>query len=402
MPSIACQWVTVLGATGSIGCSTLDVLARHPERFRVFALTAHRQIEKLAQQCWQCQPVCVVVHDELAAQDLQERLQGHPEPPEILVGAQGLDAVVTDGRVTTVVAAIVGAAGLRPTLAAVRAGKRILLANKESLVMAGGLFMSAVRRHSALLLPVDSEHNAIFQCLPPECADLTAAGVRRLLLTGSGGPFRTLPVAQLPFVTPEQACCHPNWSMGKKISVDSATMMNKGLEYIEACWLFGASPEQIRVLLHPQSIVHSMVEYCDGSVLAQMGQPDMRTPIANCLSWPERIVSGAPHLDFLQLGALEFAEPDLQRFPSLALAQAAMQDGGTAPAALNAANEVAVEAFLDTRLGFTQIPQVVEQVMQSWNNHEPEDLDAVYAADQLARGMAVQQLQRLAEQRGAR
>ncbi len=389
------QRVTVLGSTGSIGVNTLDVLGQHPERFEVFALTAHQQIDKLIEQCQRFNPIVAVVPHAQAAQKLQTALDAAGSPTQILLGEEGLCSVASDGAVDTVVAAIVGGAGLRPTMAAVNAGKRLLLANKEALVMAGALFMQAAQRSGAQVLPVDSEHNAIFQCLPHPLGSLHQAGVRRILLTGSGGPFRLLPLEQLPQVSAEQACKHPNWAMGRKISVDSATMMNKGLEFIEACWLFNARPSEISVLLHPQSIIHSMVEYQDGSVLAQMGQPDMRTPIAHCLAWPQRLTSGVAGLDFLTLGALEFSSPCEQRYPALALAKAAMGEGGLAPAALNAANEIAVDAFLSGQINFVQIAQLVDGVMQSWRNSEPGALEEVYAADLSARDAALRQLSKL-------
>lgn len=390
------QRVTVLGSTGSIGVSTLDVIGRHPEKFAVFALTAHSQVDVLLRQCQLFKPVYAVITDESQAVVLRRQLADLRLKTEVLIGIDGLLAVASASEVDVLVAAIVGAAGLMPTMAAVKAGKRVLLANKESLVMAGRLFMREVELSSARLLPVDSEHNAIFQCLPAHFTSLDQAGIKRILLTGSGGPFRTANLADLDRVTPDQACAHPNWSMGRKISVDSATMMNKGLEYIEACWLFGARPEQIEVILHPQSIVHSMVEYVDGSVLAQMGVPDMRTPIAHCLAWPDRLASGAESLDFLTLGALEFSRPEAARFPCLGLAVASMLAGGTAPAALNAANEVAVDAFLNRRIGFVQIAHVVDGVMQAWHNSEPVALADVEAADREARELALNQIQRLA------
>jgi 1-deoxy-D-xylulose-5-phosphate reductoisomerase len=389
------QRITVLGSTGSIGVNTLEVLALHPDRFEVFALTAHQQIDKLISQCVRFAPKFAVVPGDAAAHTLKAALLAAKCPTEILVGEAGLCCAASDAAVDTVVAAIVGGAGLKPTMAAVLAGKRILLANKEALVMAGSLFMQAAAHCKAQVLPVDSEHNAIFQCLPVGCKSLLDAGVKRILLTGSGGPFRQMPIEQLPFVTAEQACKHPNWAMGRKISVDSATMMNKGLEFIEACWLFNARPREIDLLLHPQSIIHSMVEYLDGSVLAQMGQPDMRTPIAHCLAWPQRLASGVTGLDFLALGALEFAAPCERRYPSLALAKAAMSDGGLAPAALNAANEIAVEAFLQGQINFVQISELVDEVMQSWQNTEPSALDEVYAADQSARAGALRHLSQM-------
>jgi len=343
--------VAILGSTGSIGVSTLDVLQRHADRFQVVALTAHRDVETLFQQCLIHEPAYAVMADLDCAGMLRDRLQSAGRSVEVLAGAVGLERVAALPEVGYVMAAIVGAAGLLPTLAAARAGKRVLLANKEALVMAGPLFMAAVREHGAELLPIDSEHNAIFQCLPPAFTTegLDRLGIRRILLTGSGGPFRVTPLDQLPDVTPEQACAHPNWRMGRKISVDSATMMNKGLEVIEAHWLFGAAPERIEVVIHPQSVIHSMVEYQDGSVLAQLGHPDMRTPIAHALAWPRRLTSGVAFLDFTQMAKLEFQAPDFARFPCLKLAFAALAEGGTTPAILNAANEIAVQAFLDQK-----------------------------------------------------
>ena len=379
--------VTILGSTGSIGVNTLDVLARHPDRFRVVALTANHNSEALLEQCRLYQPQFAVMADPVAAEQLQTRLRAASQPVEVLAGAAGLERVAALPEVRHVMAAIVGAAGLLPTLAAARAGKRVLLANKETLVMAGPLFMAAVREHGAELLPIDSEHNAIFQCLPPGFANagLEAAGVRRILLTGSGGPFRTTPLEQLAEVTPDQACAHPNWKMGRKISVDSATLMNKGLEIIEAHWLFAAPPEQIEVVVHPQSVIHSMVEYMDGSVLAQLGHPDMRTPIAHALAWPQRLASGATFLDFTQLSKLEFQAPDFGRFPGLQLAFAALETGGTAPAILNAANEIAVQAFLERRVRFTAIPAVVEWALERVAVSVVETLTTILAADAAAR-----------------
>ena len=379
--------VTILGSTGSIGVNTLDVLARHPDRFRVVALTANHNSEALLEQCRLYQPQFAVMADPVAAEQLQTRLRAASQPVEVLAGAAGLERVAALPEVRHVMAAIVGAAGLLPTLAAARAGKRVLLANKKALVMAGPLFMAAVREHGAELLPIDSEHNAIFQCLPPGFANagLEAAGVRRILLTGSGGPFRTTPLEQLAEVTPDQACAHPNWKMGRKISVDSATLMNKGLEIIEAHWLFAAPPEQIEVVVHPQSVIHSMVEYMDGSVLAQLGHPDMRTPIAHALAWPQRLASGATFLDFTQLSKLEFQAPDFGRFPGLQLAFAALETGGTAPAILNAANEIAVQAFLERRVRFTAIPAVVEWALERVAVSVVETLTTILAADAAAR-----------------
>ena len=385
-----CIGVAILGSTGSIGVSTLDVLRRHPDRFRVAALTAHRDVEALFQQCLMHEPDVAVLADTAAAERLRERLRVAGQSVEVLAGVSGLERAATLPEVAYVMAAIVGAAGLPPTLAAARAGKRVLLANKEALVMAGPLFMAAIRQHGAELLPIDSEHNALFQCLPADFASigLAAAGVRRLLLTGSGGPFRTAPLAQLADATPEQACAHPNWNMGRKISVDSATMMNKGLEVIEAHWLFEAPTATIEVVVHPQSVIHSMVEYRDGSVLAQLGNPDMRTPIAHALAWPRRLASGVTFLDFARLGKLEFQAPDFARFPCLRLAFAALEAGGTAPAVLNAANEVAVQAFLDRRIRFTDIAAVVEHALERVPTSAAEELAAILDGDLQARTVA--------------
>ncbi|MBL8260611.1 MAG: 1-deoxy-D-xylulose-5-phosphate reductoisomerase [Candidatus Competibacteraceae bacterium] len=382
--------VTVLGSTGSIGVSTLDVLQRHPDRFRVVALTAQRNVDGLLQQCLACRPTFAAMADPQAAQRLRDRLRALDAPTEVLAGAAGLQRVAALPESDYVMAAIVGAAGLLPTLAAARAGKRVLLANKEALVMAGALFVAAVREGGATLLPIDSEHNAIFQCLPPgfDGADGRRSGVRRILLTGSGGPFRATALERLPEMTPDQACAHPNWSMGRKISVDSATMMNKGLEVIEAHWLFGVASERIEVVVHPQSVVHSMVEYEDGSVLAQLGNPDMRTPIAHALAWPQRLASGAAFLDFFRLSPLEFQAPDLQRFPCLRLAFAALAAGGTAPAILNAANEVAVRAFLERRLRFTEIARLVEHVQERVAHGAADTLERILEDDALARAAA--------------
>ena len=385
------QNVAILGATGSIGSSTLDVIARHPSRFRVAALTAHRQVDELAELCRQHRPDYACVADAERAPLLRERLAAARVDCEVLAGEAGLVEVASLPGVDCVMAAIVGAAGLRATLAAARAGKKLLLANKEALVVAGPVFMETVRASGAMLLPIDSEHNAIFQCLPPFAAgDLAAKGIRRILLTGSGGPFRARTRADLHRVTPEEACAHPNWVMGRKISVDSATMMNKGLEIIEAHWLFGANPEQIQVVVHPQSVVHSMVEYADGSVIAQLGHPDMRTPIAQALAYPERIEAGVPSLDPFRIGALSFERPDFERFPALGLAYAALRSGGAAPAALNAANEVAVAAFLEGRLPFLHITTVIEETLASASAKSPATLEEVLAADANARGQAKQ------------
>jgi 1-deoxy-D-xylulose-5-phosphate reductoisomerase len=392
--------VTILGATGSIGISTLDVLARHPERYQVFALTADRKWQLMALQCLQHQPRYAVMKDAEAAQALAAELRQRGSATEVLQGSQALAEVASHADTHTVMAAIVGAAGLLPTLAAVKAGKKVLLANKEALVMAGGLFMAAVAESNAVLLPIDSEHNAIFQCLPSHRPDylqagLKSCGVRKILLTASGGPFRNTPLTELKTVTPEQACAHPNWSMGQKISVDSASMLNKGLELIEACWLFNARPEQIEVVIHPQSVIHSMVEYIDGSVLAQLGNPDMRTPIAHALAWPARIESGVSSLDLIQSARLDFSAPDYQRFPCLALAQAAAKAAGTAPTILNAANEVAVAAFLARSLRFDQIAGVIEQSLLAMSAIEPESLEHVQAVDAEVRSLAARIMARL-------
>lgn len=381
--------VTILGATGTIGVNTLDVIARHPDKFSVVALTAHSQVDRLAAQCIKFKPRYAVMVDENAAQQLQLRLQQTCPDVQVLSGEAGLLHVAADAATDYVMAAIVGAAGLKPTLAAARAGKRILLANKEALVMSGQLFMDEVRQHGAQLLPIDSEHNAIFQCLPAnDHINTSRAGIKRFLLTGSGGPFRTLPLEQLATVTPEQAIAHPNWTMGKKISVDSASMMNKGLEIIEACWLFDIPVEKIEVVIHPQSIIHSMVEYADGSVLAQLGQPDMRTPIAYALAWPERIESGVKPLNMFDVAHLDFSRPDMTRYPCLALAQQAAQSGGTATTTLNAANEIAVEEFLKRKIGFTDIAKTVEHVLAQCRATTASSLKVILDADQQARWAA--------------
>jgi 1-deoxy-D-xylulose-5-phosphate reductoisomerase len=385
--------VAVLGSTGSIGESTLDVLARHPDRFKLIALGANRNVGKLSEQVLRWRPPYAVLADESAARELVQMLGGKVPETRILAGADGLVEVAQLPETDCVMAAIVGAAGLRSTLAAARAGKRLLLANKESLVMAGPLLMSAVRSSGATLLPIDSEHNAIFQCMPPQARTGEAApGVRRVLLTASGGPFRDTPREALASVTPEAACAHPNWVMGRKISVDSATLMNKGLELIEACFLFGLPPAQVDIVVHPQSIVHSMVEYLDGSVLAQLGSPDMRTPIAYALAWPERIASGVDFLDLIRAGRLDFRAPDTDKFRCLALAQAAAEAGGLQPAILNAANEVAVQAFLDRRLNFIGIAAVIEAVITKSTGGRIGGLDDVLAADAQARQLAREEL----------
>jgi len=389
------QLITVLGATGSIGLSTLDVIARHPDRFQVFALSGFTRLSELLALCIKHSPRFAVVPEVAAARTLQDDLRAAGLSTRVLVGEEGLCQVASDPEVDAVMAAIVGAAGLRPTLAAVEAGKKILLANKEALVMSGALFMQAVRKSGSVLLPIDSEHNAIFQCMPRDFArGLGQVGVRRILLTASGGPFRQTPLAELVHVTPEQACAHPNWSMGRKISVDSASMMNKGLELIEACWLFDAKPSQVEVVIHSQSVIHSLVDYIDGSVLAQLGNPDMRTPIANALAWPARIDSGVAPLDLFAIGRLDFQAPDEERFPCLRLARQAAEAGDSAPAMLNAANEVAVAAFLDGRVRYLEIASIIEEVL----NLEPvvavNDLEAVFTADAKARVLSEQWLSR--------
>ena len=383
------QGVCILGATGSIGRSTLDVLRRYPQRWRVESMGAYRDVEGMLAASREFRPKVVAMGDPDAAAALLARLAAEKLSVEVLAGPEGLEVIAADSASSIVVAAIVGAAGLRSALAAVQSGKRVLLANKEALVMSGALFMDQVRLHGATLLPLDSEHNALFQCLPrPDAVSYPELGVRELILTASGGPFRSRGADTLRDVTPEEACAHPNWSMGRKISVDSATLMNKGLEVIEARWLFDVPPARIRVLVHPQSIVHSMVSYTDGSVLAQMGQPDMRTPIAHALTWPERIESGVAPLDLVEAATLQFEHPDLVRFPCLRLAFDVLEKGGTAPAILNAANEVAVEGFLDRRMRFTQIPALIEAVLERSELVDAHSLDVVFAADQQARILA--------------
>jgi len=378
--------VAILGSTGSIGVSTLDVLARHPHRYRVAALTANTQVERLAEQCLRFRPEVAAMLDAAAAAELRRRLRAAGANIEVLAGEAGLAAVGAWRGADIVMAAIVGAAGLAPTLGAVRAGKRVLLANKEPLVMSGHIIMREARAAGAELLPIDSEHNAIFQCMPAGYrAGVRDPGVRRIFLTGSGGPFRATPAGELERVTPEQACAHPRWNMGPKISVDSATLMNKGLELIEACRLFDVTPDQVEVVIHPQSVIHSLVEYADGSVLAQLGNPDMRTPIAHALAWPERIESGSRALDLFEIARLDFEPPDTERFPCLRLAEAAARAGGTTPTILNAANEVAVHAFLGREIAFTDIPRVIEHTLAAVIKSDETELDTILADDRRAR-----------------
>lgn len=382
--------IAILGSTGSIGVNTLDVIRAHPDRFKVTALTAGKQIDRLAQQCAEFKPAIAVVSDADGAARLEKLLCAQKINTQVLYGPQALVSAVTESGCDTVMAAIVGAAGLVPTLAAARAGKRVLLANKEALVMSGNLFMQAMKQGGGELLPIDSEHNAIFQCLPAQFSKMPnpSLGVEELWLTASGGPFRSTPLEQLEAITPEQACAHPNWVMGRKISVDSATMMNKGLEVIEAFWLFGLPLEKIKVLIHPQSVVHSMVRYRDGSVIAQLGQPDMRTPIAYGLAWPERIEAGVAPLSLTQLAALSFNEPDLVRFPCLSLAFAAAKVGGTAPTVLNAANEIAVAAFLDEGMPYLRIPLIVEKVLNLMPVVNADSIECILDIDAQARKAA--------------
>lgn len=381
--------VTILGSTGSIGDSTLDVIARHPDRFEAFALTANNNVEKMLAQCVRFQPRFAVLLNPDSAERLATAIKEKGIKTEVLSGIEALERVASLPEVDAVMAAIVGAAGIRPTFAAARTGKLVLLANKETLVMAGRIFMDLVKANNATLLPIDSEHNAIYQSLPQQFnGNLVTAGISRILLTASGGPFRSVPIETLQDVTPEQACKHPNWSMGQKISVDSATMMNKGLEVIEAHWLFNAPPDKIQVVIHPQSVIHSMVAYVDGSVIAQLGNPDMRTPIAHAMGFPERIDSGVSALDMFQVGQLNFEAPDFEKFPCLRLAYQALAAGGNMPAVLNAANEVAVASFLDRRMKFTAIPSMIAHVMQAVPQQEMLTLEDVLKTDTLARNQA--------------
>jgi len=388
--------VAVLGSTGSIGQSTLDVLARHPDRFRIVALAANRNVERLVEQCGEFRPDYASLADAERCAELERRLREAGLPTRVLSGPSGIEQLAALPEAQYVMAAIVGAAGLRSTLAAATSGKRLLLANKESIIISGRLLLEAAERSGAQLIPIDSEHNAIFQCLPNGGAlGVPPAGVRRILLTASGGPFRDWSAAALHDATPDQACAHPNWSMGRKISVDSATLMNKGLELIEAGLLFGLPPDRIEVVIHRQSVVHSLVEYVDGSVLAQLGSPDMRTPIAQALAWPHRLDAGVQFLDLLQVARLDFEPPDFGRFPCLGLALDAARAGGEMPAVLNAANEVAVQAFLDGRLNFGGIARVIGEVMNSWNGVGGDgSLEAVLGADARARALAAEVMSR--------
>ena len=378
--------ICILGATGSIGVNTLDVANRYPEKYKIIALSANSQVDRLVEQCELYNPEYAVMASVSAAEELSIKLKAKNSSVQVLAGIEGLETIASLPQVDYVMAAIVGAAGLKPTLAAARAGKRILLANKEALVMSGQIFMDEVKKNNAELLPIDSEHNAIFQCMPKNYENgLKESGITKILLTGSGGPFRTKVLSELQNVTPDEACAHPNWSMGRKISVDSATMMNKGLELIEACWLFNTTPDDIQIIVHPQSVVHSMVQYSDGSVLAQLGQPDMRTPIAHALAWPERIESGVENLDFFSTAKFEFEAPDYERFPCLRLAEESIRKGGTAPAILNAANEVAVASFLDNELKFTDIAYIVEQTLNNLSSRPALSLTEILEDDLAAR-----------------
>ncbi|MDH5302327.1 MAG: 1-deoxy-D-xylulose-5-phosphate reductoisomerase [Gammaproteobacteria bacterium] len=389
--------VTVLGSTGSIGVSTLDVIARHTDKYRVVALTANTQVEKLAEQCQAFNPAYAVMTSADHAQQLRNRLRTLGlSDIEVLSGESGLKHVSSLPEVNYVMAAIVGAAGLAPTLAAASSGKRVLLANKEALVMSGRLFMDEIEKNGAELLPIDSEHNAIFQCMPPRMTgNLAGMGINKILLTASGGPFRDRDISTLDAVTPAEAVAHPNWSMGRKISVDSATMMNKGLEVIEAHWLFNAHADQIEVVVHPQSVIHSMVQYTDGSVLAQLGNPDMRTPIAHAMAWPERMSSGVADLDIFKVARLDFRPADFARFPCLRLAYESLRAGGTASTVLNAANEIAVDAFLNETIRFTDIPKVIEQTLADVPVTDADNLERILGADQRARMIALEHIARL-------
>ncbi|MGI9269871.1 MAG: 1-deoxy-D-xylulose-5-phosphate reductoisomerase [Porticoccus sp.] len=383
------QKITVLGATGSIGVSALSVVSQHPDKFKIFALSCNVRVAELAIQCKQFKPSFAVVSDTSMAIELKELIKASSPETVVLEGADGLDKIASDKSVDTVIAAIVGSAGLLPTLEAAKAGKKILLANKEALVMAGSLLMNAVNSSNGALLPIDSEHNAIFQCLPHDYACSKESGINKILLTASGGPFRTRDLNSMSTITVDEACSHPNWKMGKKISVDSATMMNKGLELIEACWLFSLTPDQIEVVVHPQSIVHSMVEYLDGSILAQLGNPDMRTPIAHALAWPQRISSGVNSLDIISSMRLDFESPNLKKFPCLSLAIKAAKAGGSAPITLNASNEIAVEAFLNKEIMFSEIAKIVALTLKKTTLTNPASLEAIQICDKKSREMTL-------------
>ena len=401
MSTCATKNLTILGSTGSIGVSTLDVIRRHPRRFRVVALCAHRQIDRLFDQCIEFNPRYAVVGDQTLARDLTRRLRAASCTTMVESGPDALVRMAELPEVDTVMAAIVGAAGLPSALTAAMAGKKVLLANKEALVMAGAVFMRAVRDSGAQLLPIDSEHNAIFQSLPADYrGDRSSSGVCSLLLTASGGPFRKTPLDELVRVTPDQACAHPNWVMGRKISVDSATMMNKGLEMIEAHWLFNVPAERIQVVIHPQSVIHSLVQYVDGSVIGELGNPDMRTPIAHALAYPERIEAGVAALDLFKIASLNFERPDFERFPCLSLAYRALREGESAPAVLNAANEVAVQSFLDGKIGFTDIPRIITSVMDLVAPVQIMSLTDVLAVDASARLVAEQCIAHLDQRSG--
>ena len=390
------QGITILGSTGSVGCSTLDVISRHPERFRVIALTAHRDVEKLAEQCHVFKASFAVIGDPDYAGQLKMELESRSCQTKVLAGKEGLLEVVSLAETDAVMAAIVGAAGLEPSLHAAQCGKRLMLANKESMVIAGELFARATAQSGAVIIPVDSEHNALFQALPADFnGNLEACGVEKLVLTASGGPFLDTSLEDLAGITPEQACNHPNWDMGRKISVDSATLINKGLEVIEARWLFNARPDQISVLVHPQSIVHSMVSYRDGSVIAQLGMPDMRTPIAHALAWPERIEAGVERLHLPDMSRLEFREPDLERFPGLGLAFKVLESGGNSPVIMNAANECAVQAFLERKIAFRAIPELVEQALQIADWEPISSLQDVLDSDRTGRELTQREIQKM-------
>ena len=387
-PANSRQFISLLGSTGSIGRSTLDVVERHPERYGIHALSAHTSVDKLFEQCKRYRPNVAVLATEVEAQRLRKLIANTDLATEVESGAAALEQIASDSSVDIVVAAIVGAAGLLSTLAAAASGKRLLLANKESLVMSGDLLMSAARQSGALIMPVDSEHNAIFQSLPAGKTGVSTVGIEKILLTASGGPLRNCTLEELRVVSPQQALKHPNWSMGPKISIDSATLMNKGLEVIEACQLFSVGPDDIQVVVHPESIIHSMVSYADGSVIAQMGRPDMRTPIAHALAWPERIHSGVEALDFMEVAGLHFEKPDTNRFPLLRLAFDAQRHGGTAPAILNAANEIAVDAFLNGDVAFLQLSEIVEKTLEHAKISPASDLSTIIGADENARNTA--------------